>query len=255
MAYPLRCIHCVVARHFTPFRQAVLVSSLIVFVVLLSGCGPVSSILPSGGASATLTPTPRPTFVYVAIGASETFGYGADRPATQSYPEDLGAHLPRGAQVINLGIPGETASGALQGELPEALDAKPDLVTVWLGTNDIKDKVPLDNFQRDLDTILTQLATGTHARIAVANLPDLTLLPYFYTYNQLVLKAKVKQWNAAISQEVAAHHAILIDMYANSPDLIGHPEYLSGDGLHPSTLGYQLIATLFYEVLHTNGVI
>ncbi len=226
--------------------------------VLLAGCGSVASSAITSGAGAsgaTATPTQRPTYVYVAIGASETFGYGADRPYTQSYPADLGAHLPNGGKVDDLGMNGFTTHDALLGELPEALDANPDLVTVWLGFNDILQNVSLAKYQPDLDTILTQLATKTHAQVAIANLPDLTLLPYFNTHDPTTLKAEVQQMNTVIAQEAAAHHDILIDVYAHSAELIGHPEYISGDGLHPSTLGYQQIANLFYQVLHTNGVI
>jgi len=226
-------------------------------VVLLAGCGSVAATATSGGggSNATATPTLRPTYIYVAIGASETFGTGADRPDTQSYPSDLRAHLIKGAQVVDLGIPGFTAHEALQGELPEALDAGPDLVTVWLGTNDIIQKVPLTDYQHDLDAILTQLGAKSHAHVAIANLPDLTLLPRFNTYDRATLKAEVQQWNAVIAQEAMGHQDILIDVYAHSSELIGHPEYISGDGLHPSTLGYQQIANLFYQVLHMNGII
>ncbi len=224
--------------------------------VLFAGCGSAPpSPGPSGAASLTATPTQRPPYVYVAIGASETFGTGADRPATQNWPTDLSVRLPKGTKVINLGIPGITAPEALQGELPEALDAKPDLVTVWLGTNDIVDMVTLADYQRSLDSILTQLAANGHPHIAVANIPDLTILPRFYSYNQLRLRTEVGQWNTVVAQEVVKHQDILVDVFTHSSELLGHPEYLSSDGLHPSTLGYQQIANLFYQVLQANGVI
>jgi lysophospholipase L1-like esterase len=91
--------------------------------------------------------------------------------------------------------------------------------------------------------------------VAVANIPDLNLLPYFYGQDQTTLQATVTQWNKVVRQEVKAHGDILVDVYSETSDLLGHPEYLSGDGLHPSTLGYQQIANYFYEVLKANGVI
>ena len=245
---------------FSSFSMTRLVSVSIYVVLaslLLAGCqfgaSPASS--GNGGASALATPTQRAAYIYVAIGASETFGTGADRPATENWPTDLGVHLPRGAQIVNLGIPGITAPQALQSELPEALDAKPDLVTVWLGTNDIVNMVSLDDYQQSLDNILSQLGELDHIHVAVANIPDLNLLPRFYSLDQATLQAQVEQWNKVVAQEVAAHQDILVDVYSQSSDLLGHPEYLSGDGLHPSTLGYRLIANYFYEVLKANGVI
>ncbi len=139
--------------------------------------------------------------------------------------------------------------------MPEAIDAAPNLVTVWLGTNDIVNMVTLADYQQSLDTILTELASVSHAHIAVANIPDLNLLPRFYSFDQAALQAEVEQWNKVVAQEVKAHGDLLVDVYSESSNLLGHPEYLSGDGLHPSTLGYQQIANYFYEVLKANGVI
>lgn len=255
MSPAFRPRHHVLAAPSLTLRLVALLACLAALIVLLAGCGSSSPDVAGGAPSATATATPRPTYVFAAIGASETFGEGADRPATQNWPTDFSVHLPFGAQVINLGIPGATAQGALQGELPAALDAIPNLVTVWLGTNDIIQKVPLATYQSNLDAILTQLTAQNQAHIAVANLPDLTLLPRFASQDQVALKAEVKQWNAMIAQEITSHHLILVDMFSQTPRLVAHPEYLSGDGLHPSTLGYQQIANFFYQVLHANGVI
>ncbi|HEY7355879.1 MAG TPA: SGNH/GDSL hydrolase family protein [Ktedonobacterales bacterium] len=222
---------------------------------LLAGCqlGGSSTAAPGSTPSGNAaTPTQRPAYIYVAIGASETFGQGADRPATQNYPILLGAHLVKGAQVINLGIPGETAPEAVRDELPEALDVKPNLVTVWLGVNDIAQGESLGDYQQGLDNILAQLATDGHPRIAVANIPDLNYVPRFYGSPVL---GEVLQWNKIIAQEVKAHGDILVDMYSASSELLGHPEYISGDQLHPSTQGYRQIANFFYQVLKANGVI
>jgi lysophospholipase L1-like esterase len=238
------------------FRLANLFICVVMLALLLAGCGFGSSPKPSGnGSSALATPTQRAAYIYVAIGASETFGTGADRPATQNWPIDLSVHLPQGTQVVNLGIPGITAPQALQSEVPEAIDASPNLVTVWLGTNDIVNMVTLADYQQSLDSILTELASISHARIAVANIPDLNLLPRFYSFDQAALQAQVEQWNKVVAQEVKSHGDLLVDVYSESSDLLGHPEYLSGDGLHPSTLGYRQIANYFYEVLKANGVI
>jgi lysophospholipase L1-like esterase len=223
--------------------------------LLLVGCAfgaspsAASGSTPSGAGA---TPTQRPAYIYVAIGASETFGQGADRPATQNYPTLLSAHLVQGAQVINLGIPGETAPEAVRDELPEALDVKPNLVTVWLGVNDLAQGESLGDYQQSLDNILAQLANDGHPRIAVANIPDLKYVPRFYGSP---VQGEVLQWNKIIAQEVAAHGDILVDMYSASSELLGHPEYISGDQLHPSTQGYQQIADFFYQVLKANGVI
>src|SRR5690348_6103284 len=232
MRFPFRPSRYARFPHFPINRLASFAVGVLLAVVLLAGCGFGSSSSANSGnpSGAVAAPTQRAAYIYVAIGASETFGTGADRPATQNWPSDLSAHLPQGTQVVNLGIPGITAPQALQSELPEALDAKPNLVTVWLGTNDIANQVTLDDYQQSLDSILTQLAQNGHPHVAVANIPDLTLLPYFYGHDQTTLQATVTQWNKVVTQEVKAHGDILVDVYSETSDLLGHPEYLSGDG-------------------------
>ncbi len=255
MLSPLLCLR---RAFFVSGRRtwlAPVFACLIALVVLLAGCGSTATIGAPTSPGTVATATPRPSLVFAAIGASETFGTGADIPARQNWPTDLQPRLPAGAQVINLGIPGITAHEALQGELPEALDARPDIVSVWLGTNDVIQNVPLADYQQDLDTILTKLEAIPHIHIVVANLADLTLLPRFSSDDQNNLRQIDSQWNAAIQQEITAHHALLVDIYSHTSELTSHPDYLSPDGLHPSTQGYQQIAGLFYQVLHDNGII
>ncbi|MBV9258507.1 MAG: hypothetical protein JO215_10855, partial [Ktedonobacteraceae bacterium] len=127
---------------------------------------------------------PAAKLTYVAIGASDTFGIGADDPQTQNWPFDLSTLLGRQVHLINLGVPNIDVHNALGVELPVALDAHPDLVTIWLAVNDLADNVPVASYTHDLDLLLTRLRTKVpHARIAVANVPDLTVLPRFNSYD------------------------------------------------------------------------
>lgn len=190
---------------------------------------------------------------YVAIGASDTFGFGTARPYTQNWASDLASRLGSRYHLVNLGIPGIQAHEALRLELPVALDAHPDLVTIWLAVNDIIDKVPVSNYAQDLDTLLGRLQSGApQARIAVANVPNIVLLPYFYRhagFNAQLLQDQMLAYNTVIASIVNRHHAILIDLARYSDELAQHPEYVSSDGLHPTVAGYQHLADLFYQAL------
>ena len=184
--------------------------------------------------------------VYVAIGASDSYGVGTDDPATQSWPAVLARHLPRGTHFVNLGVPGILLHRAVKVELPVALDAHPTLVTVWLAVNDLAAGVPLPRYRHDLDTLLGTLQRATHARVLVANVPDLALLPAFA--GRAGLAPVVAAWNAAIAGAARAHGAILVDLYAHWRDLALHPEYVGPDGLHPTAEGYRRLAEHFWRV-------
>jgi lysophospholipase L1-like esterase len=203
----------------------------------------------STGSRLLVQQAPKARLTYVAIGASDTFGVGAEDPQTENWPADLATTLGSGIHLVNLGIPGISLHQALNVEVPVALDAHPDLVTVWLAVNDLASNVPLDSYSRDLDLLLSRLQAGTrHARIAVANVPDLTLLPYF-SADDPQLYTQIQAYNSAIASIVKRHHAILVDLYRQWRALRNHPEYISNDGLHPSTLGYTQIALLFDQAL------
>ncbi len=203
-----------------------------------------------GSSPTVVQQNPKARLTYVAIGASDTFGLGADDPQTQNWAADLAREIGPGVHLINLGIPGVTLHQALNIELPVAIDAHPDLVTIWLAVNDIGNSVPAANYARDLETLLSSLqAADPHVRIAIANVPDLRLVPHFQIFDQQWLYAQVQAYNAVIAAAAKRHHIILVDIFQRWQTLREHPEYISSDGFHPSTLGYEKLAGLFYQTL------
>jgi len=192
--------------------------------------------------------------VYAALGASDTVGVGAADPAREGWAPRVHAALPPQTQFLNLGISGATLQDVLVQQLPPAVDAQPRLVTIWGGVNDLRAGVDVQTFQRQLDDVLTQLTQSSAADVnppivAVLNIPDLRLLPAFKRVDQTVIDAEVRRWNAAIADSAARHGAILVDLYAHWPELATHPEYISGDGFHPSSAGYERIATLVLDAI------
>ena len=221
-------------------RNAVLLL-LAVLATLLTACGPTRQ--PASPVDAPVSN--QHTFTYVAIGASDAFGIGTDDPDRDNWPTVLSHLLGPKVHLLNLGIPGETVAEASQTELPVALDAKPTLVTVWLGVNDIVQGVSVDAYEQQLTALLLALHQHTHARVFVGNIPDLSLLPFFGIYNQGPLRAMIARWNAAIARAVGASGSSLVDLYSTWNELADHPEYIASDGFHPSTEGAKRLAEMF----------
>jgi lysophospholipase L1-like esterase len=185
---------------------------------------------------------------YVAIGASDAVGVGATNPETDGWVPRLGARLGPNVRVVNLGVSGSMLSQALQEQLGPAIDADPDVVTVWLAVNDLNAGVPLDQYAADLDNLLGQL-DSTHARVLVGNVPDLGSLAAYRGIDPAPLRAEVQHWNQVIAQVTESHGDTLVDLYSHWQELAAHPEYVSADGFHPSSEGYQALADVFAEAL------
>src|SRR6202163_4445139 len=172
--------------------------------------GPLVMLLGTGCRPAALA---QPARTYVAIGASDSVGIGANDPATEGWVPRFGARLGPDVEVVNLGVSGATLAQALDEQLGPAVDAQPDVVTVWLAVNDLNARVPLERYAADLDTLLGQLEP-THARVLVGNVPDLGRLAVYRGVDPGPLQAEVTQWNAAIAETTARHGAILVDLFA-----------------------------------------
>src|SRR6185312_10412724 len=174
------CAH----RSMRRIHLRIIAMLLFTLPALLVACGPT----PRPSASVhQLASSPRDV-TYVAIGASDAFGVGTNDPAEDNWPTVLAHLLGSDTHLVNLGIPGETVAEARQTELPVALDAKPSLVTVWLGVNDIVQLVSVQEYEAQLEALLRSLQQRTHAHVFVGNIPDLSLLSFFAGYDQTALR-------------------------------------------------------------------
>ena len=213
--------------------------------------------------------------VYVAVGASETVGFGADQPLREAWPRLLYRNeLPESAVFVNMGIPGATVAQAIRDELPMALSARPALATVWLNVNDIIAGVDPDDFERDLGTLVKALRREGATRVLVANVPPIDRLPVYLACrpNPPVggppcriaaslpgpdgLKRVVDAYDAATERVVAREGAVLVDL--RSVGLAARTSgteatLISGDGFHPSTAGHEAVAAAFAEALRRSG--
>lgn len=235
---------------------------VLIAVGLLTACAGADAAAPDGSPAPSAAPsTPGPR-VYVAVGASETVGIGADDPQKQAWPQVLHDSAVPASRLVNVGISGATVRQALVEELPGALAADPDLVTVWLAVNDITALVPVGTYEGQLRTLVHALRRDGETEVLVANVPDLWELPAYRACipgagdadvpcglplvpSEAEVRAIVEQFNAAISRVVRAEGARLVDL-SGEGELTG---LTSEDGFHPSTAGHRAVAEAFERVL------
>jgi lysophospholipase L1-like esterase len=239
------------------------------------GLAVVACSTPTASRLPPAAPASGPPLVYVAVGASETAGFGSDQPLRDGWPRVLfRTALPASSVFVNMGIPGATVAQALRDEVPQTVTVKPTLVTVWLNVNDILAGVSPSEFERDLGSLVHSLRRDGLTRVLVANVPPLDHLPAYLACRPgapasgprcrfdgevpgpEVLDRAVDAYDAATARVAAREGALLVDLNAAgmaARDAGSEPALVSGDGFHPSSAGHQAVASAFAEVLRRSG--
>lgn len=222
----------------------------------------------SSGLPTSVVPThpAGPRTVYVAIGASDSLGFGTEDPARQAWPHlFFDAALPAGATLVNLGVPGATVNDAIGEELPYVASLRPTVVTVFLGVNDLRAGVTAPAYGTALRALLSGLR-ATASTVLVANIPPLDHLPAYLACRPnpppggppcsvvgslpplKELDVQVAAYDREVAAVAAASGATVVDLYAAA--LVARTDgteasTVSPDGFHPSPAGHRLIASAF----------
>ena len=192
-----------------------------------------------------------------------------------------------GAQMMTNVVLGYPAYFLLQQPSPQfalsqvqwANALQPDTIILWVGNNDVLGLFegvqsaitdPL-TFTKNLDQVLSSLATKNR-RMIIANIPDVTVLPYmranFLSNNPALtqqLKILVASYNAIIRVLAIRYHAALVDIFSlvnqlatngitvnNVPLTIqARGGLFSLDGIHPTDVGYAIIANAFIGTINS----
>jgi len=191
---------------------------------------------------------------YAAIGASDAIGWGVNDPHRNGWVPTLARELPQPSQLVNLGVGGTRLRDALDQQLPRAIAAQPDLVTIWLAVNDLLGGVPLDRYKADLNRLVGELRTKTNAVIAIGNVPYPPAALDPWGFPDVIKRTVAGVWNMTIAGVARANGALVVDLYRNWP-LATHPEFIGPDGLHPTADGYRTLAESFLGTLREHKVL
>jgi acyl-CoA thioesterase I len=193
--------------------------------------------------------------MYVALGDSTVAGVGAtssQRNYVSLIHERLREVYP-GARLANLGVGGATAADVLAEQLARAVALHPALVTLSIGPNDITRGRTAEQFERDVETILTTLGRETEAAVVVNLIPDLAITPRFRGSEQETLVGRrAVAFNDALRRQSERYGASIVDLYVHSQkEVPARPDLVADDGYHPSDLGYARWAELMWEGIRT----
>ncbi|MFA5183911.1 MAG: SGNH/GDSL hydrolase family protein [Patescibacteria group bacterium] len=187
---------------------------------------------------------------YVALGDSLSAGVGTEEAAA-SLPRLLAGKMLATRRDINLenyAVPGYRTADLLISALPNAIAARPDIITVLIGVNDIHNQVAAAEFRKNYDLILKGLTTETAAKIYAINLPFIGAGRMMWPPYQFYFDARTREFNGIIRELAVKYQVSYIDLYTPTVSLFKKSgEHYSADLFHPSAAGYRIWADIIYD--------
>ncbi len=238
-------------RQALPLAAILLLGLLVAGAVVVRTRGRDSRAGESAADGVRLLPRDRGQPVrYVALGDSTVAGVGASSPE-RNYVSGVHARLRAvypAAQVTNLGVGGATAADVVRGQLRRAVDLQPRLVTLSIGPNDITQGREARAYERDIETIFRTLTRETGAVLVVNLLPDLGVAPRFTPAERDAAGRQTMLFNEALRRQAERYGVEVVDLYGPSrQEVPRRPEWVAGDGYHPSDEGYAAWAELMWR--------
>jgi lysophospholipase L1-like esterase len=189
---------------------------------------------------------------YVAIGDSSTEGLidPDGRGGFRGWANRLAEHLARAQGRVlyaNLGIRGKRTRQIRHEQLPAALAMRPDLVTLFSGTNDVLTRrFDPDALGRDVEAMHRELI-GAGATLLTFTLPDLTpLMPI-----GRLIAPRIRALNEVLRAVARTTGATLVDFAAHP--VASDARLWNEDRLHANALGHERIAAALAHALGIPG--
>ncbi|CAN5660020.1 hypothetical protein BH23PAT2_BH23PAT2_05750 [soil metagenome] len=179
---------------------------------------------------------------YVVLGDSTAAGQGAD------YEDGIAMrsarHLSRHYRVslINFSVSGAKVADVVDEQLSKAVQARPDLVLLSVGANDVTSLTNPKNVKNDLGKIIDELIAGScDVKIVITGAPDMGSIPRFAQPLRYLAGLSTKRLNNKILP-LAREKNITIAPIAEEtgPVFRQKPELFSEDKFHPDASGYEV---------------
>lgn len=231
------------------FRPITFFLSVFLSILAVAACR-TSSLSPKEYEPTIMNHEKTTVVKYVALGDSTGVGVGAREGG---YVIRLFNRISRerpSSHLTNLCFSGAESRDVLSEQLEPGIAARPTLVTIGIGINDVARGVTEESYARNLEEIILRLKSETSASIVITNLPDVSLAPIVPLDMRGQLSSRINSFNQKITEVVNRHGLFVIDTYSATHELIPrHPEFFSADEFHPSDMGYEYWANLMWPTV------
>jgi len=183
----------------------------------------------------------------VAIGDSLSYGWMVSKGYLDFLREMLRRRYPEASiQIINKGIPGDTASGGLDRVDTDVCFYDPDCVLIEFALNDAFCGFTSELFGRNIQEMIARIRKNTKAEIVLVTavwLDD----PQSYDFVEKYFYGKLEEMARKFTLPVARVHEHWRRQVLSGA--VDFQELVQFDGVHPTVEGYRLMAEAVMEVL------
>jgi lysophospholipase L1-like esterase len=198
---------------------------------------------------------------FVALGDSMTQGVGDPRPGRAGFAGELDGwvtHLATAVRlsgdpidVTNVASAGARIEHVIAEQLSVAVAARPDVVSCFIGVNDLWDRnMDFDQFAARFDDLFRRL-TDVCPVVITASIHDVFGPFPMRQPLRAQVNRNVARMNEVITAVAARHELVVIDMANRSEMFTSSVKAI--DRLHPNRYGHQLIAAEVVAELQLRG--
>jgi lysophospholipase L1-like esterase len=181
------------------------------------------------------------------MGDSFTAGFEPGKPR---WPDKLAEALGPGIRYENLAAVGATSEHVEREQLPQAIELRPDVVTLVCGANDVLDSTrpDPDTYAARLSSMFARLRHGApDVQILTATYPDLSRFLELRPRSRARVERGMRLINAACRAIARRYDVVVLEGF-------DHPiarlrAAFADDGFHPSAEGHRHAAAEFLSSL------
>jgi lysophospholipase L1-like esterase len=194
-------------------------------------------------ASGSFGPAGLPPLHIAVLGDSSCTGPGLDDP-DEIWLRRIGRNFADRHEVTvdSVAVGGSRADDVLRDQVPSILPTRPDLALVSVGSNDMLYGVPLRTFERNLETIVTELLSCT-STVLLSGVGDLGTIPRLPFFLSRIMRRRGLHADQAHTAVAARHPQVTkIPIRERCGSAFDDPALYSPDLLHVNGEGHRLWA-------------